>query len=1277
MRLAKLILTGFKSFADETEFSFDAPITGIVGPNGCGKSNVVDALKWVLGERSAKSLRGGSMIDVIFAGSSARKPLGMAAVTLVFDNPILETPREVRVHTVAAEVHPVIAVDAEEGASSDESATANEAESAAIDEPPLDEHSEIAIRRDLVTHRALPVDSDSVEVTRRLHADGKSEYLINGRRVRLRDVKELFLDTGVGNEAYSIIEQGKVDAMLRAQPIERRSILEEAAGVAKFRMRKTEASRKLDAAERNLIQVREQLSGTERRLRIVRGQAERARRYRALEAQRSELRRALALDQYHEYRDRLAGLTSRIAQLETERGTIEREAAELQSEQDRVQSERESLLSRRRALEEERLESLGAVRQAEQRAELSGKGLTEAELAAREDARHTQEVETRANDLAARCEELDASVAEIAESAADADRSSATAGLARAEAASRSTDAGRALERSRDEFASAQREHAALLGRRQSLDERMRGLDEERHRLAVREARLRELLASHQETRRAAETRAFDAEAEATELRARVEEHLHMLSALGHRQAETAQRVGELRQERSGIQSRLQILEEMRAAREGLGRGVREVLDAGERFQGVLGVFGEMIESDREHATLVERALGPDLELIVVERFEPIADAIERWRGLEGQVRCVAREGMVPSPAVRTPPAGISSILGLLRVAPGFETVAQRLLGDTWIAPDLATARALAAAELHGARVVTIDGDVIEADGSMRLGATSVDAPERGILSRRAEIGELRATLAAVENELAMLETEAANLLAQGDDARRLQSDVDRRLTEAQRRAVESRFHSDRTRQLEAREEQELAAIAEEHAALGEREHVLNRDRGEFDGSIADLERLVEQRRRQVDARRVDADAAMAASSAAAEALAAINTRVAECAARLESVRRERRLAGADLDEARRRAATAFEQQERRAGQIERLRETILEAEQAKAIADERVGAAIAALGGLEQELAAVQVQAAELGTRLASVRDSVMRVERDFNAVEMSRRELETRREMLEESVQNEEGLELASVYDTHLEERAAEGFAPIDRDETTKRVEALRSELRSLGNVNLEAIDEQVELERRFEELALQVRDIDAAKTQLEALIGELDEVSRSRFKQTFEAVRENFGGSEGTFRMLFGGGSADIYLLPIEETGEVDWLESGIEIRAKPPGKEPRLISQLSGGEKTLAAVALLMAIFRSKPAPFCVLDEVDAALDEANVERFCSTLTPFLEKSHFILITHHKRTMQACNMLYGITMAERGVSRRVAVRFDQVGEDGRIHGSALREPQASSA
>jgi len=308
-------------------------------------------------------------------------------------------------------------------------------------------------------------------------------------------------------------------------------------------------------------------------------------------------------------------------------------------------------------------------------------------------------------------------------------------------------------------------------------------------------------------------------------------------------------------------------------------------------------------------------------------------------------------------------------------------------------------------------------------------------------------------------------------------------------------------------------------------------------------------------------------------------------------------------------------------------------------------------------------------------------VRDRVGEAERAWTEAELARREAELRLESLVTVAREELELDLPGGWDAHLERRSQGAFDSLDRDSASREADALRDEIRSLGNVNLDAIAELDELEARTKALTESLADIDSARGHLEHLVARLDSESRVRFESTFNTVRENFGGTNGMFRRLFGGGSADMFLLPDEE-GNVDWLASGIEIRAKPPGKEPRVISQLSGGEKSMTTVALLLAIFKSKPAPFCILDEVDAALDEANTERFCASLSGFLDKSHFIVITHHKRTMQACHRLHGVTMPQRGVSKRVSVRFEQVGSDGRIAQEAIdaavaEEPAAAAA
>ncbi len=298
-------------------------------------------------------------------------------------------------------------------------------------------------------------------------------------------------------------------------------------------------------------------------------------------------------------------------------------------------------------------------------------------------------------------------------------------------------------------------------------------------------------------------------------------------------------------------------------------------------------------------------------------------------------------------------------------------------------------------------------------------------------------------------------------------------------------------------------------------------------------------------------------------------------------------------------------------------------------------------------------------------GQKLTTGREQAQSVDRELHAAEINRREVEVKQEGLEEQTINDLDLDLDAAYPAYVQSRSSQEWSPIDRADTRQEIDDLRAALRKLGNVNLEAIDEESVLEQQNVDLAQQVEDIDEARRQLEALIDDLDTRSRARFQEAFEAIRKNFAGPDGMFRKLFGGGSADMVLLP-DEHGNVDWLESGIEIRAKPPGKEPRVINQLSGGERSMTAVALLMAIFKSKPSPFCVLDEVDAALDDSNVERFCNVLLPFLDRSHFIVITHNKRTMQACDLLYGVTMQERGVSTQVGVRLEEVGADGSIEG-----------
>ncbi len=1260
MRLAKLTLSGFKSFADTTEFRFDLPIIGVVGPNGCGKSNVVDAIKWVLGERSAKSLRGGAMLDVIFAGSASRKPSGMAAVTLSFENPVVD---EAIIRAERAKASGGVELDEQHDEANDAAAQA------------LGDSEVSIVRRSAVLHRRLPIDSDEVDVTRRLYADGRSEYLINAKKVRLRDIRELFLDTGIGNDAYSIIEQGKVDAMLLANPTERRSILEEAAGVAKFRARKVEASRKLEHAEKNLVLLREQAASTERRLRIVRGQAEKAKRFQVLDARRRELRTALAFDVYHEIVDRLHGLTSEIATLTDERDRAAAALVTLEETKNQAEIERSTIQSEHHNLEQRRLELTGQATQARQRVEFSERALAEARQSIADESKRLADLEAGIAQLASRIAEAEAAIAACAETAAEGEREVAQATEERAKASASALESKSQWDRIRDAIAGMERERGSLAGRLASLEARGHALAEQRVKLASRREPFARELDQHRVARNAAVVKSQVAEDQIRLLQRELDERTRLANELGDRQSTLAGQLAQLRDERTGIESRRRVLEEMQSSREGLGDAVKAILADRERHPAVRGVLADLIETDREHASLVESALGERLELLLVESLEAIEPAVAEFRALDGRAAFVplalpARRRLAAIGGVE----GATPILEFVRSDASARAVLERLLAETFVVDDLPTAMRLHRGALAGTRIVTRQGELLEEDGTLVLHPAETGdggAGYAGVLARRAELVQLVAALTTLSLRIAALELDVSQVASESGQQKVRMRELGERLQEARRGQIDATYQCERLEQLIRRVEHERAAIDTEDHELAEREANVERDREQTAGRIASIDRLLSDERIKAEEARSLTEKAAGAVAAAGDALGSARAKLSEANAHLEGARRERRSLQASLDQSQRQAQSAREQVERRSGQIERCEHSIEEASAQVRAAEEELQSLSGRFGEVEaamrQAIAAVEAAAGEL----ASARSAASVIERNWHAIEMSRRELEIKRENLEENTLREVELDLPTHYPAHREARHDPAFAAIDRESAEKEADELRDEIKRLGNVNLDSIEELTVLEKRNIELESQLEDIDKAKTQLEQLITRLDDVSRNRFEETFKMVRDHFAGHDGMFRRLFGGGSADLYLLPLEngpKAGETDWLESGVEIRAKPPGKEPRVISQLSGGEKTMTAVALLMAIFQSKPSPFCVLDEVDAALDEANVERFCAALHQFLDRSHFIVITHHKRTMQACDMLYGITMPQRGVSKRVAVKFEEVGADGKLNKSA---------
>jgi chromosome segregation protein len=1318
LRLAKLTLAGFKSFADKTEFVFDDPITGIVGPNGCGKSNVVDAIKWVLGERSSKSLRGKEMIDVIFAGSAARKPLGMASVCLTFENPIL-------IDAPLARSHDVMTIDAE--AESNAPAISAGRPSTTPDAAlPDEEFSEVVLDR-ASTNRALPIDADIVEVERRLYRDGTSQYLINQKRARLRDIRDLFLDTGIGADAYSIIEQGKVDAMLLASPQERRTIFEEAAGIAKFKQRRIEAQRKLERAQANLTLTREQLATTDRRLKIVKGQAAKARRFKLLDAELRANRLALAFDQYDDLRQRLDGLSSRLVELESVRAEAASALAELESAKQEAELARHDLSTRHRTVQEDLLAARHAEQSAAQRKAMSERALSDAQRQAASDAARLKDLDARAADLSASSESQSSLIAAASEQLAEAERHLEAVGAERAALLESITIKHSALAERRAAAANIDRELAALNASVEAESKREDAVRDQIARTEQKQSvlasdRLR-LAAARDALAHAAADRRYRIEALERELA----EREAAAASLSRERRDLAERVAALQQQHLRLDGRRQTLHEMVEARVGLGDAVREVLaqrDAGAAFTTVIAPFADLIETDREHAAAVEAALGPALQALVVRTlsdipsstdcatlsarvtflpitgFQAPADAVphHRWSdermdesvlasGRALPLRSVVRwRGPVPTEDAPSLPLPAGE-------AGGGCSLLDRVLASTYLVDSLDSAVMLAAIT-PGARFVTRDGSVLESDARVHAGPlTGAQGEAAGVLQRRSELVEL---VTQVESLAADLARERATLESVDADAASLSAlaaDLRARLAPEQRAHVADHARAEQLASELSRLDRDESNLADEIAQLRTRLATIESDRLKLRDRVTSLKGLHQEQ--TASAHLLDQEVAQLRlrSDAIGEQITAMRVDASRLSEQLTAARRESRRVELALESAQREKRDLLAVVESSHARVEEHRRVIEESSAQIAESVARALSLDSAVAALAADLESASADLTALSQSLNASRQHTQNVERDWHALEVSRRELEVKRENLEERTQGDLAIDLAAEYADYrslfLPDDSGFTIARIDVTAATRDVESLREQISSLGNVNLEALEEENTLEARNEELIRQVADIDHAAATLATLIDTLNTACKARFETSFEAIKSQFASDSGMFRKLFGGGKAEVRLMPLikevetpegtkkVETNEIDLLESGIEVIAKPPGKEPRSISQLSGGEKTLTAVALLLAIFRSKPSCFCILDEVDAALDEGNVARYCAVIREFTTHSRFIVITHNKKTMQAADRLFGVTMQERGVSTRVSVKFDQVAKDGSISTNASTERARSAS
>jgi len=1184
MHIKKLEITGFKSFVDRSVIHFDHDIVGIVGPNGCGKSNIVDAIRWCLGEQSAKHLRGRAMEDVIFNGSESRGPNGMAEVTLTFDNTNPEY----------AETLP----------------------------PEYKDYPEIA-------------------VTRRLFRDGTSEYLLNKTQVRLRDVTELFLGTGVGTKAYSIVEQGRIGQIVSSRPEDRRLFIEEAAGVTKYKQRRKQAERKMDLTRQNLLRINDIVGEIDRSRASLKRQVAKAERF-------IEYRKELDDLTLHDATHRLLELivTERVEtdglrdageRAGTSRGALRDREAEIEVVRERssVTESRTDEASRRAFEADNDVSTLHAeIERSRDRLTHLGDRLStgRTELSDIHTRVHTLQVEGA--DFAARIEELTSE-----EHAREADALAETEALSELQGEEAHAS---------DEVLDLRRKTGELTAMAAGAEARIDGIAQR-----VEEGRTRRdkvageregLTSEHLDhvARKQALTLSVSAFAEGKKLSAEEKQLLEKeLEGLRARQLESERGVDSSKNELSIKRNRLRALEDLHRRLEGVGAGARALLAKGDAR--VLGLVADRIEAPEELTLAVAGLLGLKLQCVVVTDttggLDLLAELQKAERGRADIVGLSPISAQSAAPLVVTDERVLGRLADRLTCAEGDEGLVRALVGDSvYVA---SASDAVAVAGLCGVTAVALDGTVARPDGIVSGG--SGDDVASGMIEQKREMHQLRDQLARLEADYARVQAdhnalraritevgtalerareqahvgELAHITAEKDLAR-VESEIERAEARIAKLAVEL---TDIDRSLEQAAIQEAESRAQLDGVRTQLEH-LNHDlaRAESTASawrdrVAAQLSLVTERKVRLAQVKEQVEAARAALERIAVTLGELTAR----ATKLDEELNEAALAFGDT------AARVMVARELRIEALESAKSAHTELDEARAL--------------LEQVRHSLTGQEAEL----KALRDELEVLDEAVRRHEMAAQRIGLEREHLLANVRERfRGLDLRRVVgDYHMR---------VQPDaEQRRRIDELSQLIDRMGPVNLDAKAEHDDAERRFKELNDQKVDIEKALLELEYAIKHMNKESRRRFKETFDNVNELF---KKTFARMFRGGRAELRL-----TDPEDLLGSGVEIIAQPPGKKLGNIELMSGGEKALTAVSLIFAIFQHRPSPFCILDEVDAPLDEANVTRYNEMVRSLTTSSQFILITHIKKTMQCVDVLYGVTMGEPGVSRIVSVKVNE--------------------
>ena len=1186
--LKRIEIAGFKSFADKTVIDFENSVTAVVGPNGSGKSNITEAIRWVLGEQSAKSLRGGKMPDIIFAGSDSRKPLNVAEVTVLLDN----------------------------------------------------------------TDHYLPLDYQEISVTRRYRRTGESDFFINKQPCRLKDIQELFLDSGLGKESFSIISQGKVEAIFSSKPEDRRGIFEEAAGVLKYKQRKKKAEQKLFETEDNLSRVQDIIYELQEQLTPLAEQSEIAKKFLQLKEELTQTDIALMITEINVAKKEWEEKQTQLTQFNQE---LTKLATHIQSQEAMLSEKRKQNAKKDRQIEKGQ-QSLLALSERLKQAEGQKDVLIERTKHTQKSTQEYQASLAEAQKKVAHFEELQEKLTkETTEKETEIQEAQQQLMKTQQELEKYQKSTKELLSELRDQYVDLMQEQANVgnelkylerqylqetskskqtLAKQSEVEASVLALSSQKQELSEKQANLQQALVKNQHELEEVQTKGKTVQTKLT-----------------NEQPKMYQLMNQVQQ----LKARQKSLQEIQENYFGFYQGVRLVLQHKQQLSGIVGAVAELIDVPSSFTLAIETALGGAAQHVIVENEHDARQAItylKKQRG--GRATFLPLTTIKPRqlPAhVFSQAATVDGFLGIASEQVTFpaeiQTVVHNLLGTILLAKDLTSANAIAQTIRYQYRVVSLEGDVMNAGGSMTGGANK-RGNQGSLFSQNQELKQLTAEYEQADQQLQNqekivqeLQTKVADL-SQKQEKLRTQNEQlrfeEQEITNQLQNITNDLARFEKEKQLSNFETRELQQFIEtyqkQQAELTARQKEIEQQRQQIDEEIKSLNQesdQMEEKRSQVQARKAQEQAD----------LAVLKEQFNHLQIQLRGARVQKN--------------EALERQTSLEQQLATLTADFSDHE----ITEESLASQITELAQQREELQA----------ELVAVKEQRERTQKEIDQLEtvLAEKNQQQKQQLTEQSkleVQKDRAEMLLDHQLSYLQteyqisfEKAVTDYQPTsDIVSSRTKVAVLKEQIADLGPVNIRSIEQFEQVNERHTFLATQRDDLLSAKNQLFETMEEMDAEVRARFKEVFEAIRQEF---KVVFPNMFGGGRAELVL-----TDPSDLLKTGIEIEVQPPGKKLQSLSLLSGGERALTAIALLFSIIRVCPVPFCILDEVEAALDEANVKRFGRYLSDFQEDTQFIVVTHRKGTMVAADVLYGVTMQESGVSKIVSVRMEDINEEGKM-------------